>query len=153
MDVVFTGWRSGLQAAPLAELLQAEAGLPPARARALTEQLAAIPLEELECDSPEVAASLAAAVGRLGLPCEARGAVAAFSGWRYGLQDKALVDLLEGIADVPPTRARALAHHLSEGPVVLVHCDSEAHAHALVEKAAALGAVCQVTRSASFESE
>lgn len=153
MDVVFTGWRVGLQVGPLAELLRAEAGLSAAKAEALAGQIAAIPVEEVECDSPEIAAAVGDAARQLGLPCDVKGNAVSFSGWVYGLSEKPLVDVLEGLGDLPPTMVRALVHHLSEGPVVLVHCDSEAHAHALVAKAAALGAVCQVTASGSYESE
>jgi len=151
MEVAFTGWRVGLQKEQLAELLMSEARVSAKQANELVERILAIPVESIELSTPEKAQKVVASADQLGVPGHAEGRKVTFSGWRLGLGEKRFVEVLESVGDVPPTLARAVAHRLAEGPMVLVVTANSIAAGDLIDQATPLGAVCKLAEASMWD--
>jgi len=143
MEVAFTGFRVGLKKEPLVELLMSEARMSAKQAQETVERILAIPVESIEVSTPEKAAKVASSEGRK----------VNFSGWRLGMGERRFVEVLESLGDVPPTLARATAHRLAEGPMVLVVTPNSVAAGELIDQATPLGAVCRLAEASMWDLE
>jgi len=153
MEVAFTGFRVGLKKEPLVELLMSEARMSAKQAQETVERILAIPVESIEVSTPEKAAKVASSVEGLGVPASSEGRKVNFSGWRLGMGERRFVEVLESLGDVPPTLARATAHRLAEGPMVLVVTPNSVAAGELIDQATPLGAVCRLAEASMWDLE
>jgi hypothetical protein len=153
MEVAFTGWRDGLKKEELVRAIQSETRLTAEKAQETVERILAIPSEKLEVGTPESAQAVVAGATRLGVAAWAEGQSVTIAGWRLGLGEKRFIEMLEEVGDVAPTLARATAHRLAEGPVVLVDCGNGYRANQLVQKATPLGVICRLAEASIWDFE
>ncbi|WNG48118.1 hypothetical protein F0U60_31240 [Archangium minus] len=144
MNVVFTGWLNGVRTVSLVHLLKEKAGLSLSEAKAIVDALVDLPVARLKMSDARAASRIATALELMGLPCSRTGATLTLTGWRPGVEERVVIDLIASEVELPLPQIVEFAKKATAGSSVKVACPAASLAQELASEARICGAICHV---------